>query len=90
MNKTMYEIIVAYEEYCSTLIGETFVNLILVHEGYAWAVAYPPDVMYSSELADAERSARDNNRGCLWSYPFWIDSRGYLQVGCFITLHITL
>jgi len=67
-------------------IGETFVNLVLVNDGYAWAVTYPPDVTYASELAEAENSARDNNRGCLWNYLVWGDSRGYLQVGCFINM----
>jgi micrococcal nuclease len=70
-------------------VGETFVNFTLVDEGYAWAVTYPPDVKYSSQLADAEKSARDNNRGCLWSELIWEDFRGYLQVGCFITMQIT-
>lgn len=67
-------------------VGETFVNFTLVDEGYAWAVSYPPDIEYSSQLADAEKSARDNNRGCLWGELIWEDLRGFLQVGCFITM----
>lgn len=69
-------------------IGETFVNFKLVYEGYAWAVTSAPNVKYSSLLADAEKSAEENNRGCLWNYPIWADSRGYLQVGCFIAMQI--
>ncbi|MGA1842335.1 MAG: thermonuclease family protein [bacterium] len=67
-------------------VGETFVNFILVDEGYAWAVTYPPDTKYSSQLADAEKSARENNRGCLWDGLIWEDSRGYLEIGCFIDI----
>lgn len=70
-------------------VGELFVNFTLIDEGYAWAVSYPPDVKYSSQFADAEKSARDNNRGCLWSDQIWEDLRGYVQVGCFITMHTT-
>ena len=65
-------------------VGETFVNFTLVDEGYAWAIIYSPDIKYSSQLADAEKSARENNRGCLWDGLFWKDSRGYLEIGCFI------
>jgi micrococcal nuclease len=61
-----------------------FVNLILVEEGYAWAGSYSPDVKYASELADAEKSARNRNRGCLWNVFFDDDLRGYLEVGCFM------
>ena len=70
-------------------VGATFVNFRLVYEGYAWAVTYPPDIKYSSQLADAEKSARDNNRGCLWNDLTRDDLRGYFQVGCFITMQIT-
>jgi micrococcal nuclease len=71
-------------------IGETFVNFTLVDEGYAWAVTYPPDIKYSAQLADAEKSARENNRGCLWIELKWDDIRGYLEVGCFINVIVFL
>jgi len=45
----------------------TFVNELLVKEGYAKAATYPPDVMYSDVFAKAEQYARENNKG-LWAY----------------------
>jgi len=42
-----------------------FVNESLVREGYATAATYPPDVKYSELFREAERQARENNRG-LW------------------------
>lgn len=47
-------------------IGDTFVNDYLVRQGYAKAYRYPPDVKYSSQFVEAEKEARENNRG-LWS-----------------------
>ncbi|KKQ43394.1 MAG: hypothetical protein US60_C0002G0002 [Microgenomates group bacterium GW2011_GWC1_37_8] len=46
--------------------GDVFVNKYLVQEGYATAITYPPDVKYAEVFREAEREARDNNRG-LWS-----------------------
>ena len=45
--------------------GQVFVNEELVRLGYANAVSYPPDVNYQELFRDAEREARNNNRG-LW------------------------
>lgn len=42
-----------------------FVNDYLVREGYAKSLTYPPDVKYSEQFRQAEREARENNRG-LW------------------------
>ncbi|OGY23843.1 MAG: hypothetical protein A2172_05325 [Candidatus Woykebacteria bacterium RBG_13_40_15] len=47
-------------------VGNTFVNDYLVRQGYAHASSYPPDVKYQSKFSEAEKEARDNNRG-LWS-----------------------
>ncbi|MDP2873696.1 MAG: thermonuclease family protein [bacterium] len=44
----------------------TFINETLVRTGYAHAVSYPPDVRYQKQFLEAERDARNNNRG-LWS-----------------------
>jgi len=64
---------------------ETFVNGVMVSEGYAWAVTRQPDVRYADRLEYAEEDARENGRGCLWGSLFvWDGNRGYLQVGCFI------
>ncbi len=43
----------------------TLVNAVLVQEGYARAVSYPPDVKYQERLREAERYARASKRG-LW------------------------
>jgi len=62
-------------------VNGTFVNYQLVYNGYAYAVEYPPDITYASQLAYAEENARDNKRGCLWVF---LDGQGYASVGCFI------
>ena len=43
----------------------TFVNLLLVKEGYANASSYPPDIKHQGEFRQAEKEARDNKKG-LW------------------------
>jgi micrococcal nuclease len=47
-------------------IGNIMVNDILVRQGYAKAVSYPPDVKYQEQFKEAEREAREENSG-LWS-----------------------
>jgi len=47
-------------------VGDTFVNLELVREGYAHASAFPPDVAHADEFQQAEAEARAAGRG-LWS-----------------------
>ncbi|OGM60930.1 hypothetical protein A2955_03620 [Candidatus Woesebacteria bacterium RIFCSPLOWO2_01_FULL_37_19] len=42
-----------------------YVNEYLVREGFANAATYPPDVKYSELFRNAEKEARENNRG-LW------------------------
>jgi len=65
-------------------VNEIFVNLELVYYGYAYAVSYPPDVAYASQLADAEEDAVGNDRGCLWE-TIYIDNDSYWAVAsCFI------
>ena len=44
----------------------TFVNEVLVREGYAHIATFPPDVKYQELFLEAEKDARFNNRG-LWS-----------------------
>ncbi|OGH70617.1 MAG: hypothetical protein A2754_03215 [Candidatus Magasanikbacteria bacterium RIFCSPHIGHO2_01_FULL_47_8] len=44
----------------------TFVNLLLVKEGYAQAATFPPDVKYSATFVAAAAEAREAERG-LWS-----------------------
>src|SRR3989338_1829624 len=47
-------------------VGDVFVNDYLVRQGYANASSYPPDIKYQDVFLEAEKEARDNNRG-LWS-----------------------
>lgn len=51
--------------YLSTDQGEVFVNDVLVREGYAKAVTYPPDVTFTERFKEAQREAQEHNRG-LW------------------------
>ncbi len=44
----------------------TFVNEVLVREGYAYASAYTPDVSRKELFLEAEKNARENHRG-LWA-----------------------
>ena len=46
-------------------VGDTFVNEILVKEGYAFSSTYPPDVKYQSLFQAAEKEAQQAGRG-LW------------------------
>jgi len=51
----------------------TFVNEVLVREGYAYASAYAPDLTRKFFFAEAEKDARKNQRG-FWS-PDTCDGR---------------
>ena len=67
-------------------VNGAFVNLELVYDGYAYAVSYPPDIAYASQLADAEEDAVNNDRGCFWAI-ICIDSDGdstWILASCFI------
>ena len=71
-------------------VNGVFVNLELVYYGYAYAVSYPPDIAYVSQLADAEEDAINNDRGCLW-YTVCINCDGdfdgdstWIMASCFI------
>ncbi|OGN01382.1 MAG: hypothetical protein A3B91_03680 [Candidatus Yanofskybacteria bacterium RIFCSPHIGHO2_02_FULL_41_29] len=46
-------------------IGNTFVNLELVQQGYAYASSYPPDIKYQNQFTSAQSEAREQNKG-LW------------------------
>jgi micrococcal nuclease len=45
-------------------VGNDFINLIMIQEGYAHAYKYEPDVKYANIFKIAELSADKN--GCLW------------------------
>src|SRR3989338_7848179 len=42
-------------------VGDTFVNLVLVQEGFAYSYTYPPDVKYQNQFTEAERIARERS-----------------------------
>jgi len=46
-------------------VSETFINEILVREGFAKAYPYPPDVKYKDLFGEAQKEARESDRG-LW------------------------
>lgn len=46
-------------------VGDLFINDYLVRQGFARVYSYPPDIKYQSQFLEAERQARENNRG-LW------------------------
>lgn len=50
-------------------IGDLFVNDYLVREGYARASTFPPDVTYAEQFVEAEKEARENDRGLWKSCP---------------------
>ncbi len=60
-NKDMYDRLLRY-----IYINDSFVNLILVQEGYARAYPYPPNTKYENEFANAETEAKNNKLG-IWN-----------------------
>jgi len=44
-------------------VDDDFLNAEMVRQGYAWAVAYPPDVKYQVYLKSIEKEARQAKRG---------------------------
>lgn len=46
-------------------VGDIFVNMVLVNEGYAKSATYPPDVKYYKNFLEAEKIAREEKVG-LW------------------------
>lgn len=46
-------------------VGDLFINLELVKQGFAISYTYPPDVKYQKEFLAAEREAKEAERG-LW------------------------
>lgn len=46
--------------------GDIFINDFLVRQGFARASTYPPDIKYQEQFRQAEKEARENNRG-LWA-----------------------
>ena len=60
-----------YDRYKRTLAyvyleDGTFLNALLVKEGYATAATFPPNVKFSSQFAKLQREARSKRKG-LWA-----------------------
>ena len=50
-------------------VDDVFVNLLLVQEGFAYSYTYPPDVKYQDQFTEAEKIAREQNKGLWGSCP---------------------
>jgi len=47
-------------------VDDNFINDLLVRTGYANASSYPPDIKYQDQFREAEKEARESNKG-LWN-----------------------
>lgn len=47
-------------------VDNTFINLELVKQGFAYSYSYPPDIKYQEQFLKAQQEAREAMRG-LWS-----------------------
>ena len=47
-------------------VGDIFVNLELVKQGFAYSYSYPPDIKYQDQFIKAQQGAREAKQG-LWS-----------------------
>jgi len=47
-------------------VGDTFINLELVKQGFAYSYSYPPDIKYQDQFVKAQQEAREAKRG-LWN-----------------------
>ncbi len=46
-------------------VGDTFINLELVKQGFAYSYSYPPDIKYQDQIVKVQEEAREAKRG-LW------------------------
>lgn len=47
-------------------VGDTFINLELVKQGFAYSYSYPPDIKYQDQILKAQQEAQVAKRG-LWN-----------------------
>lgn len=47
-------------------VDDTFINLELVKQGFAYSYSYPPDIKYQDQFLKAQQEAREARRG-LWN-----------------------
>ena len=50
-------------------VGDTFINLELVKQGFAYSYSYPPDIKYQDQFLNPQQEAREASRG-LWAACF--------------------
>ena len=65
-DKDKYGRLLRYVYVVATGTKDTFINLELVKDGYAYASSYPPDVEYQDLLSQAQTEARLVKKG-LWN-----------------------
>lgn len=59
-NKDKYNRLLRY-----VWLDDVLVNLELVKQGFAYSYSYPPDIKYQDQIVNAQKEAKDANRG-LW------------------------
>ncbi len=71
-------------------LGDQLVNELLVREGYAHALSYPPDTKYQNQLNQAQEEAQQGSRG-MWGScsKQGIDTSEITQEGCNIKGNIS-
>jgi micrococcal nuclease len=47
-------------------VGDTFINLEMVKQGFAYSYSYPPDIKYQDQIVAAQQEAEKSKNG-LWS-----------------------
>ncbi len=47
-------------------VGDTFINLEMVKQGFAYSYSYPPDIKYQDQIVAAQQEAEKNKNG-LWA-----------------------
>ena len=47
-------------------VGDAFINLELVKQGFAYSYSYPPDIKYQNQIVTAQQEAREAKKG-LWN-----------------------
>jgi len=60
-NKDKYNRLLRY-----IYVGDTFINLELVKQGFAYSYSYPPDIKHQDQFMKAQEEAREAKRG-LWN-----------------------
>jgi len=50
-------------------VNGTFVNLVLVQDGFAYSSTYPPDIKYQNQFIEAQRVATEQEKGLWGSCP---------------------